>query len=95
MAQRRERPPEQRSGRAIGLRLPDGRELTLPVDTSRRGGGPGRCCFCGEPVDGGAAELVRLDARWSEPGGERSAAWSAHRACLLERPHESARDPAA
>jgi ribosomal protein L34E len=91
MAQRRERPPAQRSGQTIGVRLPGGRTVSVPTSSSRGPAEPDVCCFCGEPV--GHAERVELDARWVAESEERHRSLSAHRSCLLDRLHERVRGP--
>jgi hypothetical protein len=90
MAQRRERPAQQHGGKAFDFRLSDGRTISVPVE------GPGPvaadgCCFCGERVGEADGERVSLLVRWVDAGEERSQTWSAHRACLAGRMHESAR----
>jgi hypothetical protein len=86
---RRERPPIERGGTSIRLRLPDGTVKALPVDDARRTS-PDVCCFCGEAVEPDGGEFVRLSARWSEGDEERTQSWDAHRSCLAERLHDSA-----
>jgi hypothetical protein len=90
VAQRRERPAQQQGGKAFDFRLSDGRTISVPVEEP----GPvaaDSCCFCGEDVEAGA-ETVDVVVRWvAEAGEERSQGWSAHRACLAGRMHESVR----
>ena len=89
MAQRRERPPVQRSGTSIGLRFPDGSLRAMPVAAGRDPAAAEICCFCGDSVDGSDAERVQVSVWWIEDGRERTQAWNAHRTCLEERMHDA------
>jgi hypothetical protein len=89
MAQRRDRPPVQRSGESLNIRLPDGRTMSVPLSTSRGPSTADVCCFCGRSVEHSDNEYVRIGVRWiAEGGDERQQSWGAHHACLLERMHE-------
>jgi hypothetical protein len=94
VAQRRERPAQQQGGKAFDFRLSDGRTISVPVKEPGPAAGPfaaDSCCFCGEDVETGA-ETVEVVVRWvGDAGEEGSQAWSAHRACLAGRVHESVR----
>jgi hypothetical protein len=89
MAQRRDRPPVQRSGSSIDVRLPDGTVKTVPVDALRGRAAPEVCCFCGLSVKHSGSERISLSVRWRDAGRERTQDWSAHRSCLAERMHET------
>jgi hypothetical protein len=89
MGVRRERPAVERARATIRLRLPDGTVKTMSADESRAPGGEGVCCFCGRGVEEPGAGTVRLSAGWSAGGQEQTQSWSAHRACLAERMHDS------
>jgi hypothetical protein len=93
MAQRRERPPVQRSGSSVGLRFPDGTMKTMPVDALRGPTGSSHvCCFCGETVDEQDREFTTVSARWLEDGQGRHEQWSAHHTCVSDRLHPRVRD---
>jgi hypothetical protein len=89
MAQRRERPAQQHGGKAFDFRLSDGRTISVPMKEPGPVAADG-CCFCGADVEAGA-DHVSVVVRWVEDGDERSQSWSAHRACLAGRMHESVR----
>ena len=89
MAQRRERPPAQRTNTGIAVRLPDGTTMAVPGSSLRGPVTSDLCCFCGARVDNADSERMRLTVRWVEGGEEREQSWSAHRTCLGERMHEA------
>jgi hypothetical protein len=90
MGVRRERPPIERAGSSIRLRLPDGSVKEMPVDESRAAPvDDDLCCFCGESVGSDDDERIRVSARWVDRGDERTQSWGAHRACLEQRIHDS------
>jgi hypothetical protein len=87
MGVRRERPPIERAGSSIRLRLPDGTVREMPVESS----GPSTklCCFCGEAAE---RDVVTLSVEWRDEQGEQRRTWASHRRCLAERLHESVQD---
>jgi hypothetical protein len=85
MAQRRDRPPVQRSGSSIGLRFPDGSVRAMPMGAAADAATADSCCFCGESVEDSDAERVYVSVRWIEDERERTQGWNAHRTCLAER----------
>ena len=90
MGVRRERPPIERAGGSIRLRLPDGSVKEMPVEDMRAAPGDADvCCFCGESVGDEDGERIRVSARWVDHGDERTQSWGAHRACLEQRIHDS------
>jgi hypothetical protein len=89
MAQRRDRPPVQRSGDSLNVRLGDGRTISVSVDASRGPVTMGVCCFCGQDVTRSGGERISLSARWNDDATERTQSWEAHRACLTERLHDT------
>ena len=90
MGVRRERPPIERAGSSIRLRLPDGSVREMPVDEMRAAPVDAElCCFCGKVVADEEGERIRVSARWTDRGDERTQSWEAHRACLAERIHDS------
>jgi hypothetical protein len=88
MAQRRERPPVERGGQGLNVRLPDGRTMSVPGSALRDPVTPDVCCFCGVSVEHSDPQRVRLDARWTSDGTDQHQSWAAHHKCLLERMHE-------
>lgn len=89
MGVRRERPPVERSGEGITLRLPDGTVKTMSVAVSRRPVTSDLCCFCGETVLHSDPGRIRLSVQWVDDGEERTQTWDAHHSCLAERMHDS------
>jgi len=89
MAQRRERPPAQRTNTGIAVRLPDGTTMAVPGSSLRGPITSDLCCFCGRHVEQADSERIRLSARWVEGGEEREQSWDAHRACFAERMDEA------
>jgi len=89
MAQRRDRPPVQRSGDTLEVRLGDGRTMSVSVDTLRGLVTADVCCFCGRGVKESEGERIGLSARWEDDGVERTQSWGAHRECLTERLHDA------
>jgi hypothetical protein len=89
MAQRRERPPVQRSDTGIAVRLPDGTTMAVPGSGLRGPVTSDLCCFCGRRVEHSDSEEIRLSVRWVESGEERDQSWRAHHTCLAERMHEA------
>ena len=91
MAQRRERPPAQRTDTGIAVRLPDGTTMAVPGSSLRKPVTSDLCCFCGARVEGADGERTRLTVLWTEGGEEREQSWTSHRTCLAERMHEAVR----
>ena len=89
MAQRRDRPPVQRSGDSINVTLGDGRTMSVPLGSLRRSGAADVCCFCGQGVKHAGADRVSLSVRWQDDATERTQSWEAHRGCLTERLHDT------
>jgi hypothetical protein len=89
MAQRRERPPAQRTNTGIAVRLPDGTTMAVPGSSLRKPVTSDLCCFCGAPVEGAEGERSLLTVLWVQDGEEREQSWSAHRTCVGERMHET------
>jgi hypothetical protein len=90
MGVRRERPPIERGGSSIRLRLPDGSVKEMPVDEMRPAPVDAElCCFCGEGVGDEDGERIRVSARWIDRSNERTQSWGAHRTCLEQRIHDS------
>jgi hypothetical protein len=87
MAQRRDRPPVQRSGSSIDIRLPDGTIKTMPLDVPEGSVTSDACCFCGQSVE--ARDRIQLSVGWLDDGREREQSWDAHHDCLAKRMHES------
>jgi hypothetical protein len=90
MAQRRDRPPVQRSGNSIDIRLPDGTVKSVPVEALRGPAVSELCCFCGLSTKHAGRDRISISVRWVDSGGERTQEWSAHHGCLAERMHKSA-----
>jgi hypothetical protein len=92
MAQRRDRPPVDRSGDSLNIRLPDGTMMSMPRPAGRRAvAADVVCCFCGEELGGADPERVGVGVEWSDAGGEHEQRWGAHRACVAARLHERVR----
>ena len=89
MAQRRDRPPVQRSGDSLDVHLGGGRTMSVPLEALRGLMTPEVCCFCGQVVKDPGSEHLSLAARWEGGSGEGTQSWAAHRACLAERIHDT------
>jgi len=85
MAQRRDRPPVERAGDSLNIKLPDGTTMSVPLNASSRSPTVDLCCFCGERVQQADPSAIRIDARWEQGGDERRRSWRAHHRCLFER----------
>jgi hypothetical protein len=48
------------------------------------------CCFCWS--ERGSTDPITIAALWQEDGRQREQYWGAHRACLVERMAEEARE---
>jgi hypothetical protein len=89
MGVRRERPPAEQGHNSVAVRLPDGTTKALPIAGLRGPVTAGLCCFCGQSVEHSDPEWIRLAVDWLEGGEKRTESCDAHRACLVERLHES------